>query len=670
MNKSVQKESYFILGLFIFALLVRFIYLNQIKSSPLFDVPLLDAQYHDQWAQTILKGQDFEKGVFFRAPLYPYFLALVYKIFGHSFYMARLIQFIIGSLSCVLVYLIGKKIFNPRVGRIAGVIASLYGILIYFEGDLLLEGLSVFLDLVLVLALLSAKAKPSYGRLIACGGLLGLSALARPNILLVGVAFFFWILFYFPPGTEIVKTERMNRKVHTKAQTYGFASLTINRKSLLYAVCFAFGAILIISPVTLRNYVKGKDFVLIASQGGMNFYIGNNPQSDGVSAFLPGARGTWWGLHDDAIKIAEESTHKKLKPSQVSGFWYGLGMKFVKEHPFDFLRLMMKKLVLFWNGNELSNNQDIYFFAKRGGVLKGLIWRFIIFFPFGIMCPLALLGMILSSKQFKNTLVLLSFIFVYMLSVILFFVTARFRVQVLPFLFIFSAYALNWFFVKIKEKRFSAVGKYLFILVLIAIPLNLHIPGYQDLGVAWSYFNLGFAYGEKGDISSAIKEYKLALTYDPKLADAYSNLGALYRQQGKYTQALQELEKALSYGADTANTLCNRGMIYYAFGLLDKAENDYKLSIALRDNDYFPHHLLGEIYEDKGMWKQAITEFELALQYNPEFAPAYYELALIYQRLGKKDQAIPTLENFLKIGGDDPNQIKDAQRLLKELKAE
>jgi tetratricopeptide (TPR) repeat protein len=654
MSKPFRKELYFILGLFIFAFLIRFIYLNQVKSSPLFDVPLLDAKYHDQWAQTILKGQDFEKGVFFRAPLYPYFLALVYKIFGHSFYMARLIQFLIGSLSCVLVYLIGKKIFNPRVGRIAGTIASLYGILIYFEGELLIPVLIVFLDLVLILSLLWIRENPSYVRWIVCGGLLGLSALARPNILLVGVAFFFWILFCLPQGTEFVKS---------KAKTY--------RKSLLYAVFFAFGAILMVSPITLRNYVKGDDFVLIASQGGMNFYIGNNPQSDGVSAYLPGARSTWRGMYDDAIKMAEESMHKKLKPSEVSKFWYGLGMKSVKDHPFDFLSLMVKKLALFWNGNELSNNKDIYFFARKAGILKGLIWKFVIFFPFGIMCPLALLGMILSYKQFKNTLVLLLFVFVYMLSIILFFVTTRYRVPVLPILIIFSAYALNWFLVKMKEKRFSSLGKYLFIFVLISIPINLNIPGYEDLGAAWSHFNWGSAYGEKGDMSNAIKEYKLALSYDPNLADAYLGLGTLYRKQGKYTQALQEFEKALSFGADSAITLYNRGMIYSTFGLLDKAEKDYKLSIALRHNDHFPHYLLGGIYLDKGRWEQAITEQQLALQYNPEFAPSYYELGLIYQRLGKRDQAIFALENFINSWEGSPTQmIKDAQRLLKELKSE
>jgi tetratricopeptide (TPR) repeat protein len=65
-----------------------------------------------------------------------------------------------------------------------------------------------------------------------------------------------------------------------------------------------------------------------------------------------------------------------------------------------------------------------------------------------------------------------------------------------------------------------------------------------------------------------------------------------------------------------------------------------------------------------------MTEFELAIQYGPEFAPSYYELGLIYHRLGKKDQAISALENFLTLTEENPTQIKDAQRLLRELKTE
>jgi hypothetical protein len=285
------------------------------KSSPLFDTPTMDAEYHDQWAQSILKGEDYIGGVFFRAPFYPYFLALTYKVFGQNYLMVRLIQFIIGSLNCVLIYFLGRKVINRRTGIIAGVIASFYGVLIYFDGELQLPVMEVFLDLLFLLTFIRARKKPSVKKWILCGVFLGLSALVRPNILLVGVALLLWILIRSTGNGEA-----------------GFLKIW-HSKSLIYAGCLALGAILMILPVTLRNYVKGHDFVLISSQGGMNFYIGNNPQSDGSSAILPGGRATWWGSYEDAIRLAEKNLHRTLKPSEVSDYWYKQGLKFAINQP-------------------------------------------------------------------------------------------------------------------------------------------------------------------------------------------------------------------------------------------------------------------------------------------------------------------------------------------------
>ncbi len=50
MRGSVRKDAYFAIGSFIFAFAIRFSYLTQMKSSPLFDTPTMDAEYHDQWA--------------------------------------------------------------------------------------------------------------------------------------------------------------------------------------------------------------------------------------------------------------------------------------------------------------------------------------------------------------------------------------------------------------------------------------------------------------------------------------------------------------------------------------------------------------------------------------------------------------------------------------------
>ena len=647
MRGSARKEACFVIGIFIFAFAVRFIYLTQMKSSPLFDTPSMDAEYHDQWAQTILAGEDFTEGVFFRAPLYPYFLALIYKIFGHNYFMARLIQFLIGSLSCVLVYLLGKKVFNKRTGRIAGLLACLYGVLIYFEGELLIPILPVFLNLLLVLALFHAKEKPSNKMWILCGVILGLSALARPNILLVGVAIIIWILLKF----------RSNAK-------------KIGSKSVIYAGCFALGAILIISPATLRNYIKGEDFVLIASQGGMNFFIGNNPQSDGVSAILPGARTTWWGSYQDAKNMAEKATNKRLKPSEVSRFWYIEGLKFATREPFRFLKLMAKKLILFWNGNELSNNRDFYFFARNTPLLKLLIWRFVIYFPFGLIVPLAIWGIILSHREKKEVLILEIFLFVYMLSVILFFVTARYRVPLIPVFILFSAYALDRLITKIRQRKIFEFGKYLVFLLIILIPFNIEIPGYSSANPGRAHYTLGVVYSKKGEKVKAEEEYQKALLYNPNLAEAYVNLGSIYGDQGKPKLALEYYQKALQTGADSAFVLYNIGIEYHNQGLLDQAQRNYELSLSMRDENPKVYYLLGEIYLRKGMVEEAVGEYERTISLDPQYTLAFHRLGTIYRQMGKREKAIYYLESFVRLWQGEPDQIENVVKLLEELKEE
>ncbi|MGB8657598.1 MAG: glycosyltransferase family 39 protein [Candidatus Zixiibacteriota bacterium] len=650
MKKSVRKEVYAIIGIFILAFVIRFVYLTEMKSSPFFDTPTMDAEYHDQWAQSILKGEEFVKeGVFFRAPLYPYFLAAMYKIFGHDYFMARLIQFLIGSLSCVLVYLVATNVFNRRTAIIAGVMASLYGVLIYFDGELLIEILLVFLDLLLILACIRAKQNPSHKSWFFCGILLGLSSIARPNILLVGVAFFFWVVFQY-------RNKGMTQLAGTRM-----------RKSLVYGCCLVLGTVLMVSPVTLRNYVRGHDFVLIASQGGMNFYIGNNSQSDGASAILPRARTTWWGSYEDAIRIAEKTTGRTLKPSEVSRFWYIQGLKFATSEPLGFLKLMLKKFILFWNGNELSNNKDFYFFARSAPLLKFLIWRFFVYFPFGLVAPLALVGVILSHKGKKDVAILEIFLLVYMITVIVFFVTERYRMPIVPILILFAAFAVDRFASMMGQKRILKSGKYLCILLVITILLNLEIPGYSSANPGQAYYALGAVYSKKKDMAKAEEEYKKAVLYNPFLGEAYANLAAIYGDQGKHELALENYEKALQNGTDSAFVFYNVGIGYYNQGFLDQAQSNCELSLSLREDDPKVHFLLGEIYLRKGMLELAIKEYKKTLEYDSQDASAYFRLGTIYRQLGRRQEAIDSFKDFMRMWKGDPSQIQNVTQIVREL---
>src|SRR4051812_30744211 len=100
-------------AIFMIALMLRLVHLSQIRPIPLFDHPIGDARTYDRWATEIASGHWIGQGVFYQAPLYPYFLGIVYKIVGHSLLGVRVVQCVIGAGSCVLLALAGREFFSP-----------------------------------------------------------------------------------------------------------------------------------------------------------------------------------------------------------------------------------------------------------------------------------------------------------------------------------------------------------------------------------------------------------------------------------------------------------------------------------------------------------------------------------------------------------------------------
>jgi tetratricopeptide (TPR) repeat protein len=298
--------------------------------------------------------------------------------------------------------------------------------------------------------------------------------------------------------------------------------------------------------------------------------------------------------------------------------------------------LMLKKLILFWNGNELGNNRDLYFFTRSSSVLRLLLWRFIIYFPFGLIAPLALVGIILARRAKKDTLLLEIFLFVYMLSVILFFVNARYRVPIIPVLILFAAFALDWFISQLRERRYLHAGKCVLVLLVFLIPINLSMPRYRTANLAHAHYTMGVLHTKKGDEITAIREFQKALEYNPHLSEAYVNLGALYGELGKHRLALEYFQRALENGADSAFILSNMGFAHVSLGALDQAEREYRLSLSLR-GDPEVHYLLGDLYFRKGMLKEAAGEFEKTISLNPQHALASYRLSEIRRQMGERE---------------------------------
>ena len=598
MNNSIDKKkplsfTGFIIpfGIFVLALIIRLVYLTQIKNCPLFDAPIMDALYHDQWARTIANGDWLGKEVFFRAPLYPYLLAVIYKLFGVNYYWPRIIQFVLGSLSCVLIYLITKKVFNRTIGIIAAIIAVFYGTFIYFEGELLLDSLTVFLNLCLLLWLIKTREEPKNWKWLVAGIIVGLSAITRPNILVFAGFILIWFLTIFK------KNERF--------KNFTFASLS-----------FCMGIGLIVFPITLRNYLVGKDLELIAYQGGVNFYIGNNPQSNGWTAIVPGMMGNWC----DAIQQIKDDEGRDLMPSEMSLYWYKKGLYFVKNEPVKWLGLMLRKFVLFWGGIEISNNQDIYFFGRKfSSLMRILLWRnWGLSFSFGIFGPLAILGLVLSITNWRKLLLLYGYTFAYMISIIMFFVCSRYRIPSIAVLIIFSAYTLYWWYQKIRGRKFREFMYSFIPFLLLVFILNIDVGGVTKATEAQSYFNLGVGYAAKNKWQQALDAYEKARQIDPCMSDPHNNIGNIYYRNEEYNKAIREFKLAIVCEPTYAKPYFNLANTYHQIGKLGQAIEYYERAIRLDSNYESAYAYCGLAYYKLGKLSEALRNWEKTLEINPQ----------------------------------------------------
>jgi tetratricopeptide (TPR) repeat protein len=659
------REVKWIVVVFAVALAVRLAYFFVNKANnPLFYHPILDALFHHEWAEEIISGKFWGDEVFFRAPLYPYLIAFLYKLSGSSIAFATLVQHVVGSLSVALLYVLGRQYFSVRVSLLAAVVAALYWPLIYFEGDLLIVTYVVFFDIALLLCLTAAIRRRSVSLYAAAGLILGISAVARPSILILVPV----LPLVFHASAPRVRGAQRGR--------------TWQKQTVLVVS----GALVVILPVVIRNFVVGRDLVPIASQGGVNFYIGNNPQSNGSLAMVPGARADMYGTYHGAIELAERDRGRKLKPSEVSNYYTGKALDFIVSSPDDALALTAKKLYLFWAGVERSNNKYIQFFWERYGFGR---------FPlpgFWLVGPFALLGGALLFRRRRHFSLLYLFVLSYMVGVVAFFVNARFRLPVVPVLILFASYAL-WHIVESVRAKSPDLIRVTLILIVCVFVVDydfIAFRGVRAIDEAISHYELANAFLKEGDKDGALHHFEEARKIQEKYPTrAYLqisgtvdfNLGSIYYENGLYSRAIEALERVPDtdprvYQAKTllADCYVRRGRYEDAINIYtrilqadpDNARSLFGIGVAYRMTGDFErsqraledviekHHPtdgsvhleLARTCQAAGDTEGAVRNYRIAAASNPQRRDAYLELARLYKKAGDTEKAIEYYERL------------------------
>ena len=602
--------------IFFIAFLTRLIYIIQIRPTIFFNNFILDEAFYNKWAMSIAGGQWLGAGLFDALPLYPYILGILFKIFGYDLFIARLAQIIIGSASCVLLYLLGKEIFNRRAGIAAGLIAALSAPFIFYSGIFVPTVFVVFLYLMALLMFFKALRAKTRRSFFLFGIIAGLAVMTRASMLLFIPFALFWVV--------IISSEK--------------------KKTLVNISLVVIGILMVMMPLLVRNYIVSRDVVFLTSHAGMNLYIGNNEKADGRFKPPGWARSNISGLRSDAKTIAQRELGKDLKDSEVSRYYASKAISFIKQNPNQFLRLFWRKLLLFINKQEIYDAASYPVYQEKIPILG---FPFITFLFLG---TLGLVGMFIASRDWKKVMPLYLFVFTYTLSILLYFVNSRYRVPFAIVMALFSGFFISWLIEKIKEKRFLKVGLGVILCVMIFLVVNMPI-GTDDIRAS-GYINLGSIYIGTGEYDSAIIALKKAIALDASNPKPYNDIGYSYIMKQDYKKAEAYIFDSLSKDTAYVFAYINLGLLREKEGDFDAAEKEYNLAIGLNPNIPQAHNNIAGIYERSGKRLLAIKEYQKAIELDPENARTHYNLGVVYGRSGRLDAAKAEFMESLRLDPD------------------
>ncbi len=602
-------------AIFGLALAVRLLHLWQVSAAPFFGLKIVDAAVYDAWARRIAAGDWIGEGVFYQAPLYPYFLGAVYGLVGDGALQLLILQSLIGASACVLLAGAGARFFSERAGIVAGLLLAFYVPAVFFDTLVQKSVLDLFLVCLLLRILSGVSDAPGRASLLGAGAVLGTLVLTRENALILVPAILFWLCVRGDLRPRI-------------------------RLELVAALLVGLGAVL--APVALRNLVVGGEFHLTTSQLGPNLYIGNNAEATGTYEPLVWGRGHPDFERIDATRMAEEALGRTLSPAEVSRYWTARAVDYATGDPLGWLGLMSRKFALAWNATEAADAEDPYTYAEWSLPLRWGGWLF----HFGVLAPLAFAGMWISWRERSRHWLLYLLLFSYLGTVVLFFVFARYRFPMVPVLALFAGAGL------VAAPDFVAAanwrGRALLLTATAGVAVFCNWPlADRDQLRAFTHHNFGLALKAQGRTQEAIFEHRRSVALNPGLALFHNKLGHVLFRAGDHEEAAGEFRAAVALDASYTEAHYNLGTALAERGDFENASAAFREAIRLQPDHPKAHYNLANALLAQDRWEAAALGFQEAIRIDPASAPALYNLGLLRARQGRLEEARQWLEAAL-----------------------
>jgi tetratricopeptide (TPR) repeat protein len=444
---------------------------------------------------------------------------------------------------------------------------------------------------------------------------------------------------------------------------------------MVAALAFVIGVALLLVPVAIRNYAVGGGFYLTTSQFGPNLYLGNNARTDGTAGSLIGGRGSSEYERQDAIDLAERATGRRLTPGEVSSYWTNQTLTFIRSQPGSWLKLMARKVVLLWNSTEAFDTESQESYAEWSPLLGvGAIIG-----NFGLLVPLAAFGVCVTWSD-RRLWIFYALGLTYAASVVLFFIYARYRFPLVPFLVLFTsagiADATEFLRSRSRTELAGLAALVAGLLVFTHVPVldaaDNRAVTEHNLGSALqsegrlpeaidryrkaiaikpdyvpAYSNLGAALLSRGDVAGAIAAYQHALEIDPNFADAHFNLGNALLHEGDAARAIGHFRSALNSSPDSVDARTNLGVALADNGQIDEAIAELEAAVRAAPASAVAARALGEALAQGGRASEAASHLRRAVALAPDDGEAHYALGRFLLEAGQASEAIKEFRGAL-----------------------
>lgn len=672
MEQTRSPSLLFLTSLFLVALSVRIYYLFELAQLPYFDTifPVYDHYNFDEGAKNFAAGDWLALSPNNNySPLYKYFLGVIYWIFGRNFYAIYGIQFVLGALGAVLMYLTGRHLFDKRAALIAFVGFAFYSNQIIYEGIILRASFITFLGILSFYLLLKLQESPTPLKILCSTLSLSLFFQSRPNTFICLP----FVLIYL--HGYVFNSMKRERKIKSWLQ-------------------FLAPLVLSFIPLLIQCYLVHGKFVFFDASGPTAFLAGNFIDYPGV------------GFDYGSLTFFQKKY--QLENFSPAAFVF----QQLRDDPLGFAGMYLRKFYFFFNNLEAASNLSIYLYLESSKLLPGLLSQFSLFSSLG------LIGVGLAIWNKEKLFLLYSFLGCLVLSVVLFHVVSRFRLPVTPFFILFAAYAVgkatNW----LAQKNYKLFGVtaivFLSMLYGLRIPKNHVVTRYVDyynwslgfFGAGEKWFDLEKAekYGidcwdaerrtfldheYKGGLAMVYKLYayfllkknddrageilKKAILIKPLDAELYRMLAEVEENRRDFEKAIRNLHISILNDLSDPAPLRNLIKLYYkverepgkilaslkAILPLEKKPDKLvkvqqeisRLTVLIQEkNSEIDQWKMraGKFFAEKN-WLLAVNEYKKLNAYNSSHEKLFIEQGISYENIGKKEESLAAYYDALLI---------------------